>query len=103
MAGIYIPGMEMPKSCRACQFATQFFDGEDVCALLGTYVSDTSREDDCPLVPVPDHGDLIDRDLTRVLSWSGHDDESFDSGVCFAFEWLDGLPVVIPADPEEKI
>ena len=60
--GVYIKGIEMPKSCRECPLATRFFDGEDVCAMLGTYVHDRDREDDCPLVPVPPHGRLIDAD-----------------------------------------
>ena len=69
--GVYIKGIEMPKSCRECPLATRFFDGEDVCAMLGTYVHDRDREDDCPLVPVPPHGDLIDRDAlpTPRVEW----------------------------------
>lgn len=66
---ILIKGMEMPKSCRACPLATRFFDGEDVCSMLGTYVHDRDREDDCPLGAVPPHGRLIDADefLKRAI------------------------------------
>lgn len=72
MAGIYIPGMEMPKSCIECRFC-----GEDaMCDVLGEdlfdylqnqatyveYLPDEWKNADCPLLPVPEHGDLIDRD-----------------------------------------
>lgn len=62
MSGIYIPGMEMPTNC-----------WEDDCPCLdkhygicqahwdkGYVYSD--KPDWCPLIPVPEHGALIDRD-----------------------------------------
>lgn len=42
--GVYIKGMEMPKNCLECPLV--------VCLNV---------KSDCPLVPVPPHGDLIDR------------------------------------------
>ena len=56
--GIYIKGMAMPKVCYDCDFCTYGF-----CSQINRYVTDShSREEDCPLIPVPSHGDLIDRD-----------------------------------------
>lgn len=69
--GVYIKGMEMPKSCCACYLKMNCDDCEGyecVCLPLRTkigYLDDLltdKRRDDCPLVPVPPHGDLIDRD-----------------------------------------
>lgn len=48
MSGIYIKDMSKPQNCHKCPF------------LYVTSVCDGSKE--CPLIPVPDHGDLIDRD-----------------------------------------
>lgn len=55
--GIYLPNMEMPKSCEACELA-KHFDGyqENDCPFNAfSYY-------DCPLIPVPPHGRLIDAD-----------------------------------------
>lgn len=70
MADILIRGMEMPTDCGKC-----FVGDRTICA------------DGCPLVELPPHGDLIDRDALpqdRV-------------------EWEDivNAPVVIPSNKEE--
>lgn len=61
MSGIYIPGMVMPDSCTHFRFAV---DGW--CYAYGKPNVDALTNDGvtnwCPLVPVPEHGDLIDRD-----------------------------------------
>lgn len=62
--GVYIKGMEMPVSCLNC-----FLSRSGCRAVLkrmrameaGTWIPANYRHDDCPLVPVPKHGDLIDR------------------------------------------
>ena len=65
--GVYIKGMEMPKSCVSCSF--QGFGGRMneriLCMLTGTndYINQQSKFADCPLVEVPTpHGRLIDAD-----------------------------------------
>lgn len=114
---ILIKGMEMPTSCRACPLATRFFDGEDVCAMLGTYVHDRDREDDCPLVPVPPHGRLIDADALmhefekaqRTMAQHGREYScSFmSSSQEISTEWycvedmLENAPTVIEAEEGE--
>lgn len=73
---VYIKGMEMPTSCDKCIYSAWsnfyqiyvcnavrknepvLFDGKQT---KSTAVS-SARADNCPLVPVPEHGDLIDRD-----------------------------------------
>ena len=68
---ILIKGMKMPKSCDECQFCN---DG-GMCAalqidLLGDgeelenswYIPEGYKSDRCPLIELPDHGDLIEKD-----------------------------------------
>jgi len=68
---ILIKGMDMPTSCRACHLKMNCDDCEGlecVCVPLHQqigYLDDLltdKRRDDCPLVPVPPHGKLIDAD-----------------------------------------
>lgn len=102
--GVYIKGIEMPKSCRECPLATRFFDGEDVCAMLGTYVHDRDREDDCPLVPVPPHGDLIGREWLvdislHLMNIAKNDDIA--NGVKWLWQYIIEAPTIIEAEGRE--
>lgn len=69
--GIYIRGMEMPKACMECPIETDY----GTCGYYSLYVeagheSDCEkRRDDCPLIEIQSHGDLIDRD--ELLSQYG--------------------------------
>ena len=51
---VLIKGMKMPSGCDDCRF---YVDG----ACYAKKWGDRYDEQDCPLVKVPDHGDLIDR------------------------------------------
>ena len=57
--GIYIEGMKMPKSCGYCPLRHEARDGDE-CYLGASLTEYQKRPDDCPLVPVPEHGNLID-------------------------------------------
>jgi hypothetical protein len=59
-----------------------------------------TRPERCPLVPVPAHGDLIDKRGVDVLSWNEKDEGDFKDGVLFVLDKLDELPVIIPAESE---
>ena len=68
--GVYI-NMEMPKDCWHCRMFCNCFACEGYnchCAALGKDIGDENevphnkRRDDCPLVPIPPHGRLIDAD-----------------------------------------
>lgn len=91
MADILIKGMEMPKSCDRCLYrgfcsahARQVqkimeSDADQVFDIFGEM-----RLKDCPLVEIPPHGDLIDRDalkkhMTDLLRY----DYVFDEVGCF--------------------
>ena len=91
---ILIKGMEMPTSCAFCPMFddvyTHFGDEEVyVCKLgvnLNYYQYAGNEPKDCPLVPVPPHGDLIDRDAlpTSRVEW----------------EDIVNAPTIIPAEDE---
>ena len=76
MSGVYIPNWEKPKSCDECwaEYAYEICD---------------SHSGTCPLVPVPDHGRLIDADAI--------DTAMYDPDVETA---LENAPTIIPADKE---
>ena len=64
---VLIKGMEMPKSCEKCPFCivNRHDRGDDsLCRLINKEVFTFMRSlpQDCPLVPVPPHGRLIDAD-----------------------------------------
>ena len=91
MAGVYIKGMEMPRNCQKCPFwkieQCRYFD--------------LNVEPDCPLVEVPDHGDLVDRDASPQLVAVLYTDVSGTVvNPTYKID-LSSLPVVIPADKEE--
>lgn len=59
--GVYIKGMEMPRSCAECPV------NMNICKrgykyLLAHMELYDQRADDCPISPVPPHGRLIDAD-----------------------------------------
>ena len=91
---ILISGMEMPKNCKECPFAGR---GKVagiieliVCELTNGYRATliNGRMESCPLIEIPPHGDLIDRDALVY-------DENEQT-------WLvHSAPTVIPADKEE--
>lgn len=66
MSGIYIKGMEMPKNCDECWTKFHGFGwvehdeewGTFYCKAGKGFCSDPRTK--CPIVPVPDHGRLID-------------------------------------------
>ena len=132
---VYIKGMEMPTSCDKCVYSAWsnfyqiyvcdavrkndpvLFDGKQT---KSTAVARSARADNCPLVPVPPHGRLIDADALRQSI-----KESIDECHKWADEVEDGemyarvsqslgtfvecslrvkaAPTVIPADPAEEV
>ena len=73
--GVYIKGMEMPKSCWDCPMVSGYEIADEArtrCSTVRCRLTNTKRPvgeaiaSDCPLVPVPPHGDLIERDALRA-------------------------------------
>jgi len=95
MAGIYIKGMEIPESCLDCKVHYVWGSGRPQCLINGEFIDDPNaykqkRLEECPFIPVPDHGDLIDRD-------SAVHDLAFDYAYAAA-DLVKELPAIIPAD-----
>ena len=107
---VYIKGMDMPKSCYKCPLRRR--DGMDiVCPVAHERfsVADVNildyHLDNCPLVPVPPHGDLIDRDAyEKLLRGLGSRDYRREKGtICDAIKFLHPhyAPTIIPADGKD--
>lgn len=91
MSGVYISGMEMPMNCIDCAFG---WNGWCHRINNGAFVEVDMRRHDCPLIPVPDHGDLIDRDA--CVNYARDNDSH-------AWESLAYAPTIIPADKEDGV
>ena len=97
MAGIYIPNMQMPTSCLRCAFAINGWchaTGNDT-DMITLY----DRPEFCPLVEVPDHGDLIDRDQLKRHAFF------YDENDCYTVvssRDVRNAPTIIPEDKAEE-
>ena len=96
---VLIRGMEMPKDgCRDCIFVNRKWHG-DVCPILKREVTGNVErggfQTDCPLVPVPSHGRLIDADA--FVKHIKEDWEGYDQWIAVEVE---NRPPVIPAEGE---
>lgn len=85
MMGVYIKNMEMPTSEEECKFFQPAPFRAPVCVVSGV----CHGIDNCPLVPVPPHGRLIDADALRLLyDFNGYEptgdmtEEEFDRLMC---------------------
>lgn len=97
MSGVYIHGMEMPRDCWHCFFA----DPEDGdCLVDQKSHGDWEEPEDCPLVPVPEHGRIVDADA--LIAWFAEwYDPKAELEIKHFLEILDGedsAPTVIPRD-----
>lgn len=107
--GIYIKDMAMPEICNECPL---FNEDEGKCKITGKnvpwvwkYPDDYQCNDQiyliqnwCPLVKVPPHGDLIDKDqLFEDVRESLAMTDEFKEGLLL---WLDVNETVIPANRE---
>lgn len=95
---VLIHGMDMPTSCRACMFSRADIWNIDWCVL-----TEKDLPCDCPIVPVPPHGDLIDRDalvksdrmVGKLMMYGGE--------YVYTQAEIDRAPTIIPADkPKEE-
>ena len=90
--GLHMP---MPDRCWDCRFMDLqtgkcYADGS-VRGMANGYI----RPADCPLLPIPDHGDLIDMDALVIKGGRAN-------GKMFLAELLKNMPVVIPAERSEE-
>lgn len=102
--GVYINDMKMPARCTECRLSTvHSFQDRPLCDVLVKYMTygewETKRQDDCPLVPVPPHGRLIDADALFKLI--GADEHLSVLEVMYVQSLLSATPTIIPADLKE--
>ena len=107
---VYIKGMEMPTSCCECFAFKSNASGNLFCKAKCVAFG---REDAewlpkktpnwCPLIPVPDHGRLIDADalLSQYKGniWTAKTD--YAEGLRDVIADVKAAPTIIPADEEE--
>ena len=93
---VLIKGAKPPSGCRWC-----YFNEDSKCALIvGCDFDDTNgtqRRKDCPLVELPDHGDLIDRDALMARKGSAYDIDGHELYAVGTGTIL-RMPAVIPAE-----
>lgn len=104
MSGIYIPGMEMPHRHEAI---TIYPDGTAHLSHLGLglHISESKA------VPVPEHGELIEREpildvmrkeRDRISETYGPNDEYVNCLNKYAISMVTSAKTIIPADQEKK-
>ena len=98
---VLIKGMEMPKpGAYMCELGV--LDENTAVLTLYTPIDDPQRS--YKLIPVPPHGDLIDRyDLKNKNIIIDYDewDDTFEDGLLFVADLIDNAPIIIEA--EEKL
>lgn len=105
---VLVKGMEMPKNCNVCNFHMLRFccAADKDLAEKDTRPLIERRPESCPLVPVPEHGRLIDADklheATYHRAFETDDDTMWQSGCWVRYRAIeqvqDNQPTVIPAD-----
>lgn len=103
---ILIKGMEMPKSCFGCSLRKVWDDGVQCLVNKGLWMDADSKHHDCPLIPVPPHGDLIDRDAIKnrykyELTRTYLDDYAKGYQTALKAVLGDTTPTIIPAEEGE--
>lgn len=112
---VYIKDMEMPRGCASCKISRR--NGKKmICPFIWKCewdihdpVSADHRLDGCPLIPVPDHGRLIDADALRQAMYheafeTDSPMQKWDSGCWIRYKMFERMeesaPTIIPADKE---
>ena len=89
MSGVYIRGVEMPTSCLSCKFHKSIY-----CVLTNIC---TITMQNCPLIPVPNNGRLIDANALRVDHFVTSPTNS-TIHLYVSQKQIDEAPTIIPAD-----
>ena len=109
MSGLYLPGMEMPTSCISCLLNSGEKRPEYGLTIYCPYSSgviswrdrafDNGRLASCGIVPVPEHGRLIDADA--ILNSKGVGTQIAGWGKMYHETVIEYAPTIIPASGEE--
>ena len=104
---VLIKGMEMPKSCGQCRFFAWSRGVGQHCAVASGITFHATidgmdaayeRNGDCPLVPVPSHGRLIDADA--LLSTENQHYALREDDWYVTTRRVELMPTIIPAEGE---
>ena len=87
---VLIKGMEMPTSCAECRFCGEY------CYAKGD--ENKYSKLPCPLVPVPDHGRLIDADALPTYDKPIGKMMMFGGEYVYTQTAIDNAPTIIPAE-----
>ena len=90
MSGVYIPSMEIPVGHNEATFGID----ADGYSLLAVYTEKNPESEIYYIVPVPDHGRLIDADVLvkeNTMAWGTED-----------IIRIAKAPIIIPADKEVR-
>ena len=104
MSGIYIPNMKKPTKCGECPCFCEEYYYCKAADIEDAYYS--GAPDDCPLVPVPPHGRLVDARYIRdaiIQKWmdKAGDSHMYKCGMEDAYEVIRNAPTIIPAEEDE--
>ena len=113
MIGVYIKGMTMPTRCGHCNMCFKAPIATYTCCITGANIDNLGEMmEDCPLVPVPPHGRLIDADelITDRLEFEARQytvRDEFDKGrlagwndVIRAIRWY--VPTIISTEKNKN-
>lgn len=103
MSDLLIKGMEMPESCADCYFKYVMLNTHVKCELFGRKfleINETGRLPDCPLVPVEEHGRLIDADELKFWLRESYVPCILDSYKYVIDDDINEAPTIIPASKQ---
>lgn len=100
--GVYI-NMEMPTSCYDCPCNKDDGFGFFTCGVTKAECDFIRLPSNCPLVPVPPHGRLIDADAVEkqidyVANIDWNKKVGASGGMLAALEIVEDAPTIIPAE-----
>ena len=88
---VYIKGFPLPNNCGACPLRL---------AWCRERIYMVTRPERCPLIPVPNHGRLVDGD--KIVEGCKDKEGRYVSQFAAAVgETVESAPTIIPADKEE--
>lgn len=113
MSDILIKGIEMPTRCGRCDmripvYDDGIFDHYECCITAAIIDNLGEKMEDCPVVPVPPHGRLIDADALEDNNITYYaipvlanvtDAAIREAELVIRLKDLDAAPTIIPADP----
>jgi hypothetical protein len=99
--GVYIKGMETPKSCYFCPCNKDDGFGFFTCGVTKSECDFLNLPSDCPLFPVPPHGRLIDADALKAsIAFAEKTADWAVPALRAVLMVIDEMPTIIEAEEE---